>query len=259
MVAAACGPASAEGIVYHGTAPASSIVSTCSEKKESVELFLVVEKDGKGCISGEFYGKNTSPARLRQNESGRIDVIYPDTELNKTPAATLELIPSVSGYTFVLRDAVPDDPKLKDSGCWYTLLKAELAPLPEAPLVHSQKARDLFANQIAIATNFDLIFRDKEYRTAQENGVQILKEVERLTGRFSLESVNGLSILAFALLMQERYDEALEVIAPYRKALPDHVELKELEETLRELKKEQDELFRYDSDSSEEIYMEPLA
>jgi hypothetical protein len=259
IIVAACRQASAEEVVYHGTALSSNIVSTCTDDLEPVEIFLVLNKGENGRLSGEFYGENTSPGLFRQNESGRFDVTSPETQLYKLPPATLELTPTGSGYTFVLRDVVPDDPELKDSACWYTLLKAELGPLPEAASVHSQKARDLFANQIAIATSFDLIFKEKEYRKAQENGVRILQEAERLTGRFSLESRNGLAILAFALLMQERYDEALEVIAPYRKALPDHTILKELEDTLIELKKEQDELFRYDPNSNDDVEIEPLA
>jgi hypothetical protein len=259
IIAAACRHAHAEGVVYHGIAQSSSIVSSCSENQDPVEIFLVLDTGENGRLSGEFYGENTSPGLFRQNESGRFDVTYPETQLYKLPPATLELTPTGSGYTFVLRDAAPADPELKDSVCWHTLLTVELTLLGDSPSLHRQSARDLFANCIATYTSSDLLFKEKEYQKAQEMGFRVQKEAERLRGQFSKESLNGLAIVAASLMMQERFDEALEAIAPFRTALPNHANLKRLEDRLIELKKEQDELFRYDPDGNDDVDMEPLA
>ena len=56
---------------------------------------------------------------------------------------------------------------------------------------------------------------------------------------------------------QERYDEALEVILPYRKALPDHALIKEAEELILGKKKEQDDLFRYEPDGKSDVELDP--
>jgi hypothetical protein len=56
----------------------------------------------------------------------------------------------------------------------------------------------------------------------------------------------------------ERFDEALEVIKPYSKSLPEKAYLKELEDDLQKLKKDQDELFRYDLDHENDVDREPL-
>ena len=219
----------------------------------------MLENDSEGKSSGLFYGKGTSSAEFRSVAPLRYEVIYPEASYNKLPASHMELIPVEGGYRAVIRDHIPEDKVLRESTCYFEKMEVILKPLDEPVDSVKARAKDLLSAEYIMTEGFHLIFNKNEFRAAEALGYKALPILERLYGKLIKEAFYADAIISLALMGLERFDEALNIIAPYHKVLPDDKILKELEELLQKSKKEQDDLFRYDPDSKEDIDLDPLA
>ena len=56
----------------------------------------------------------------------------------------------------------------------------------------------------------------------------------------------------------DRFDEAYDLLEPYRKIMPDNDTVQFVLKMLQEKKKEQDDLFHYDPDKKSDEDLEPL-
>lgn len=251
--------ASAESKAFSGINAAITTDRKCSNTPKVDKLTLVLDEGIGSKTSGWFYGEGTSTGELHKVSPTLFEVIYPHTIKYKLPPSHLELIPSGDGgYKAIIRDYIPEDKTLRERICFFSKMEISLAPLNESTDAFKTHAKDIFSAEVLLDEAFDLIFVQNEYMVAEAKGYEALAIVERQYGKFTDEALNASAIVAFALMKMERFDEALKVIAPYHKALPNDEFLKELEAKIQKLKKQQDDLFRYDPDSKTDVDLEPL-
>jgi len=170
----------------------------------------------------------------------------------------MELTPTKEGFHVVIKDHIPEDKEVLESVCFTEKMEADLKPLYEPADDLKKRGKELFSADLIMAEGSDLLWNKKDYKAAIERGMKVLPIYQRIYGEWSLESINAMTIITFSLVYQERFDEALEVLLPYRKALPDHALIKEAEELILGKKREQDDLFRYDPDGKDDAELDPL-
>jgi hypothetical protein len=231
---------------------------TCPEKVRTGEIVLLLDGDPVSDTSGWFYGKETSPAEFRMISPMRYEVTYPVTRYRKLPPSHMELQPFEDGFRAVVRDHIPEDKELRESACFYERMEVVLKPVNEPAGDIRAMVGELFSAELILQEGTDLLFSQKDYRSAEEKGRKALDILERIHGKSNRETLNASALIMFSLMWRDRFDEALEVIAPYCALLPDDKELKEIGEILRNLKNLQDELFRYDPDSRSTVVLEPI-
>lgn len=251
-------PARAGSQAFSGVTTSIIPDKSCSEKPENTEITLVFDGDSKSASTGWFYGKGTMPAEFKRITPTRFAVTYAITRHKKLPPSIMELFPSKYGFSAVIRDHIPEGKELRESACFFERLEVNLKPVNATEIDFKIRAEELFAADLITLESDDLLWIRKEYKTAIELAQKALPLYERNCGKWGKEALNASAVIIFALMMQDRFDEALEVITPYLKALPDQALLKDVEAKIMQLKKKQDDLFRYDPDSPSTIDLEPL-
>lgn len=248
----------AESKVFRSVTSSVTIDKSCKEKPDHFEIMLVFDGEPETASSGWFYGKGTMTAEFKSISPAQYDVTYSSPKFHKLPPSKMELHPSKDGYRAVLRDHTPEDKKIRDSACFFEKLEVDLVPAKELSDSIKMQAKDVFSAEVMILEGYSLIFDKSEYRAAETKGHEALSILERTLGKTSEQTLDAAAVIAFALMYLERFDEALAVIEPYRKALPERPDLKELEELLQKGKKKQDDLFRYDPGSESDVDLAPL-
>ncbi len=238
----------------------SSIIpdKSCSEKPKNLEMTIVFDGKPESATFGWFYGKGTSTAEFIRISPTRFEVNYAVTRFNKLPPSSMVLLPTKEGFHVVVKDHIPEDKELRESSCFFEEMEADLKPLDESADNLKKRGKELFSADLIMAEGSDLLWGKKDYKAAIDRGTKALAIYDGIYEKWSKESINASAIIAFALMYQDRFDEALEVILPYRKALPDHDLLKEFVKKIQREKKKQDDLFRHDPDSKGDANLEPL-
>ena len=248
--------AQAEPRAFCGVITSIIADKSCPKKLENQEITLVF--DGESTSAGWLYSKWMSAAELKRISPTHFEVTNAVTRFNKLPPTSMDLLQTKEGMHVVVRDHIPEDKEIRESTCFFEKMEVTLKPSKETASTIIERAKLLFAVDLIMLEGSDLLFKHNEYRKAEVQGNKALKIYENLYGKWSKESINAAGLIAFSLMKLDRFDEAQEVIANYRKALPDDSLLKEFEVKILELLKEQNDLFRYDPDSKSDTDLEPL-
>lgn len=250
----------AEFQVYKGITNSIIPDEACEKQPENFEIVLVLEGRPEGTVaSGWFFGTGSSTAEFRSISPLQYDVIYPATRLYNLPPSHMELTPVKGGLQAVIRDHIPLEKEVRKNTCFFKKLEVTLKPQKESPLTFKARATELYSAELLLWEGKDLLFVHRDYLAAEANGHKALAILEKIHGKLSREAFNAAVLIAFSLMERDRFDEALEVIVPYRTSLPDNKDLKEFEEKFQKAKKQQDELFRHDPDSKGDNNLEPIA
>lgn len=251
-------PAYAGSQAFSGFTTTITPDKSCSDKPNNHEMTLVFDGEPESATSGWFFGKGTSAAEFKRISPTRFEVTYAVTRYNKLPLSSMELLPSMDGFNVVVQDHIPENKEIRESLCFFETLKAIILPLSGVDADLKTRAKELFAADLIMLESENLLYKQKEYNAAIAQANKALPFYVSNFGQWSKESLNTTTLIVFAMMYQERFDEALEIITPYRKALPDHALLKEFEEMIIKVKKEQDDLFRSDPDSKSDVDLGPL-
>lgn len=230
---------------------------SCDLKQENYEMTLVFDGEPESATAGWFYGKGSSAAEFKRISPTHFDVTFAVTRFNKLPPSSMELTPTKDGFQVVIKDHIPEDKEIRESVCFSEKVEANLKHISGAAEDLTKRGKELFSADLLMAEGSDLLWGKKDYEAAKERGRRVLPIYQRIYGKWSLESINAAAIITFALMYQERYDEALDTLLPYRKALPDNALIKEVEELILGKQKEQDDLFRYNPDGKGDIELDP--
>jgi len=251
-------PAQAVSQAFSGVTISITIHKSCKEKPENPELVFVFDGEPESASSGWFYGKNIMAAELRKISPMRYEVIYSSTQYHKLPPSLMELQRTNEGFRAVIFDHIPEDKAILDDNCFFEKMEANLTPTKDSLNNTTIQAKARFSSEIIMVEGEDFLLNRKDFRKAESQGRKALAVLEPVFGKLSKESLQAAGLVAWALTEMGRFDEALEIITPYRKSMPDDKILKEYEEVLQKVKKEQDDLFRYDPDSKSDVDLEPL-
>lgn len=250
----------AEFQVYKGITTSITPDEACEKQPDNFQIVLVLEGKPEGAVaSGWFFGAGTSTAEIRSISPLQYEVIYPVTRLRQLPPSHMELAPVKGGLLAVIRDHIPSEKEVREDTCFFKKMEVTLKPLEESPSAFITRATELFSAELLLHEGSDFLFIHREYLAAEAKGHKALALLEKIYGKLGREALNASAIIAFSLMQRDRFDEALEVIMPYRTALPDNEDLKELEGILQNARNKQDKLFRYDPDSKSITDMEPSA
>jgi hypothetical protein len=223
---------------------------SCTEKSAMDKIIFVFDAEQGGRTSGWLYGKSISPAKIRLLSGNTYEVTYSIEIHNNSPPSRMELKPIKGGYQAIIHDHIPEDKEIHDKYCFIKELIVNLKPM--AGRVNSERYRDraknTFAAAILLLEGEDLLTKQMDFRAAEAKGYKALAMLEQLHGKYNEDTLYAAVLISSALMELERFDEALDVIAPYRKSMPKDADLKEFELYLQEEKKEQDKLFSTDSD-----------
>lgn len=251
-------PAHADSRVFSGVTTSIITNKSCSEKPENIEIVLVFDGEAGSASSGWFYGKDTSTAKFKRISPTRFEVIYAVTLFNKLPPSIMELSPTKNGFVAVVNNSIPEVKSIQGSLCSNEKMEITLKPLKESDDDLINSAKELFAADLFMLEGDNLFYKEKDYASVVNRGQKTFQIYKRIYGVFSIEAIKASGMITNALMKQERFDEALDIIAPYRKALPDEETLKDVEKSLLLLKKNQDDLFRSDPDKKSDADLEPL-
>lgn len=249
----------AEPRVYSGITTSITIDKFCKEKPDNSEIILVFNGEKESSSSGWFFGKGTSTAEFKRITPTRFEVTYAVTRYNKLPPSYMELLPSKDGFHAVISDHITEDRALRESTCFFEKMEVYLKPTKGSADNTIMQAKALSTSELIMIEGQDLLLNKKDFPGADSQGRKSLAILEPVFGKLSKETLQSAGLIVWALIEQSRFDEALEIITPYRKAMPDDKVLKELEEVLEEEIKEQNELFKSDPDSKSGINLKPLA
>jgi hypothetical protein len=251
-------PAQAGSQVFIGVTTSIIPSKSCSEKPEHTEITLVFDGDSKSALSGWFYGQGTMTAEFKRITPTRFEVTNSSTIHHKLPPSMMELVPVKDGFHAVVKDYIPEDKEISNVACFFEKMEVDLKPLTGSPADSIKRGKDLLAADIIMLEGSDFLWNKKDYKAAIDCAQKVLLVYDGAYGKWNKVSLNASGIITFALMNQDRFDEALEVITPYRKSLPDDDLVKAIVEKILKLKKNQDDLFRYDPDSPSAIDLEPL-
>ena len=234
---------------FLGTPVSVRFDNACTDKPTTDKIIFVFADDMK---TGWIYGNDVDPAQLRQLPSGKYEVNYAFAVYNHLPSGLMELKPEKGGYSAIVVDHVVNDPELHKAACWYEMLMISLKPITGDTKRYEKRAKAGYEVGLLLQEGADLLYKKRDYVAAEANGRKALASLRPLFGRYCVETVDGASLLGWALWGQKRYDEAVRVIKPYRNALPHNPEIKRVYEQLRKQKKERDEIFKYHPDTEDE-------
>ena len=243
----------AETLIYSGK-PSTILVDTlCNEKPDITELIFVFDKGQDGIKSGWMYGERISTTRFNVKSVGKYDADRAVSAHYKLPTSSMELKPIKGGYRATILDYIPEDKELRKDIFFCKILVVNLRPKKGSADKYIDRAKVLYSSELILLEGMDLAYKQKDYRGAEAKGYEALKMIEPLFGKNSKESFSASGLISLALALMERYDEALEIIAPYVNSMPNDDVIKDFVKDLEIIKKEQDELFKSDPDSNVEM------
>lgn len=252
------GTAHAGSRVFSGITTAITIDKFCKEKPDNSEIILVFNGEKESSSSGWFFGEGTGAAEFKRISPTRFEVTYAVTRYNKLPPSHMELLPSKDGFHAVISEHIPEDQLIRESTCFLEKVEVNLKSTKDSADNAIIQAKALSISELIMVEGQDLLLNKKDFPGADSQGRKALAILEPVFGKLSKEALHAVAQIAWALIEQERFDEALEILTPYRKTLPDIKILKELVEVLKKAIKQQDELYKYDPDSKSDI-LKPLA
>jgi hypothetical protein len=248
----------AESNAFSGVTTSITPDKSCKAKPATSEITIVFDGEPESASNGWIYGERTSAAEFKRISPTQFEVTYAANLHHKQLPAIMEMQSSSYGYNAIIHGHIPENKEILEYNCYYKIIRFNLKPLNEQTIDLKTRGKELFAVELIILETSDLLWNQNNSKLALERGQKALPLYERNYGKWSNESLNATALIAFALIEQERFDEALEIVAPYRKELPNNDIIKKIEGAILILKKEQDELFRYDSNITSDIDLDPL-
>jgi len=236
--------------VFQGTPVFVRYEKSCADKPTTDKITIVFATDG--METGWLYGNDVDPAQLRQLPTGKYEVKYAFVVHNHLPPGMMGLKAVKGGYTATIKDHVVADPELRKGACWYEQLTVSLKPITGDTKRYEKRAKAAYEVGLILQEGADLLYKKRDFVAAEASGRKALAILRPLYGTHSMETFDAANLLAWALMRQRRFDDAVKAVAPYRRALPHNPDVKRVYEQLREQKRARDEIFKYDPDSEDE-------
>lgn len=251
--------AAAEGVVYRGVFRNIHVTESCKGQAAKEEIVLVLDAPPKNATTGIYYCTESSPGKLRRTAPGVFEIINPVDEALKLRPSVLHVSGKGKRLHVTINHYPPNDPALLEEYCWSQTPPFAVKPTRDNPELQKKRALELYDQETDILEGRRLLYDENNYEAALVIGRRLLASMERLHGPNSKAALLVLDLVLVSLAKKERYDEALQVIEPFYRAFPDHKDLREFEQLIREKKADQDKLFRYDPDKDDDLEFEPLA
>jgi hypothetical protein len=240
--------ASASPQVFSGTPVSIRVDKSCAEKPSNDRIVFVFNE---GMKSGWLYGKSIDPAQLRLLPTGKYEVVYAVVAHNHMQPGLMDLKAVQGGYTASIEDRT-DDKELSKQVCFFEKLVVALKPIKSDSNRYMRRAKAIYQADMILLAGADLLYRQKDYKAAEANGRKALAILKRLNGKTNIETFDASTLVAWGMLGQRHFDEALKIIFPYRRALPRNPDVKKVYEQLRQKKKDRDEMIKFVPDSDDE-------
>lgn len=250
--------AAAEGVVYRGVFQNIHVTESCKGQAGKEEIVLILDGPPQNATIGIFYCTESSSGKLRRTAPGVFEIINPVGEALKLKPSTLHVSGKGKRLHVTINHYPPNDPVLLEEYCWSQTPPIAVKLTRDNPELQKKRALELYDQETDILEGRRLLYDEHNYEAALVLGRRLLASMERLHGANSKSALLVLDLVLVSLAKKERYDEALQVIEPFYRAFPDHKDLREFEQLIREKKAEQDKLFHYDPDQGGDLELEPL-
>jgi hypothetical protein len=251
--------AAAEGVVYRGVFRNIPLTESCKGQAAKEEVVLILDAPPSKATTGVFYCTESSPGKLRRTAPGVFEIITPVDETLKLKPSTLHVTGKGKRLHVTINQCPPDDPALQEEYCWSKAPAFPVRLTRDNPEQQKKRALALYDQESELLKGRRLLYDEDNYEAALVVGRKLLASMEHLHGANSKTALLAVDLVLVSLIEKERYDEALQVVEPFCRAFPDHEDLREFEQIIREKKAEQDKLFRYDLDNDDGTELEPFA
>jgi len=250
--------AAAEEVVYRGVFRNIHLTESCKGQAAKEDVVLIFDGSPQDATTGIFYCTESSPGKLRRTAPGVFEIINPLDEALKLKPSVLRISGKGKRLQVTINHYPPNDPTLQEKYCWSQTPPFTVKLTRDNPELQKKRALELYAQELELLEGRRLLYDEDNYEAALVIGRRLLASMERLHGANSKAALLALDLVLVSLAKKERYDEALQVIEPFCRAFPDHIDLKEFEHFIKEKMTEQNKLFRYDPDDGGELELEPL-
>lgn len=249
----------ASEVVFRGIYRSSAVTKECSDSAGKEHFVMVLNDTPEKATTGVYYSDESLPGTLHRLGAGVFEMHDPLVESKKLKPSLMYITSHNSRLKVRIKEFPPENPDITEGYCWLHIPVFSVRKAIESPAKHKFKAKLTFNIESEFIIIHDLIYVQNDYASARERSKILLQTTEKEFGKSNKYTLNALGVLLISIMQQDRFDEALEEIEPFCKALPRNNDLKDFKNKLLELKKEQDNLFRYEPSKDDEIELEPFA